>query len=63
MTPSDPRFVHQFVPGSEEEPTLLILLPGTGGNETNLLPSGRLFLPSATLLSPRGKVLENDKLR
>jgi predicted esterase len=52
-------FVHQFVPaGAENLPTLL-LLHGTGGDENDLLPLGRMLLPGAALLSPRGKILEN----
>ncbi|HXA08369.1 MAG TPA: alpha/beta hydrolase [Chthoniobacterales bacterium] len=54
-------FVHQFIPGSSER--TLLLLHGTGGNEHQLIPLGRELDPTAALLSPRGKVLENGYAR
>jgi predicted esterase len=64
MSPADPiaGFVHRFVPGRPGDPTLL-LLHGTGGDENDLLPLGPMVMPGATLLSPRGKVLENGMPR
>ncbi|HEY5894590.1 MAG TPA: alpha/beta hydrolase [Chthoniobacterales bacterium] len=56
-----PDFIHQFVPGSSER--TLLLLHGTGGSETDLIPLGRALDPEASLLSPRGKVLENGMPR
>lgn len=41
----------------------LLLLHGTGGNEDDLIPLGQKISPSASLLSPRGKVLENGMPR
>jgi predicted esterase len=56
-----PDFIHEFVPGSSNR--MLLLLHGTGGNERDLIPLGRELDPNATLLSPRGKVLENGMPR
>jgi predicted esterase len=56
-----PDFIHEFVPGSSNR--TLLLLHGTGGNEHDLIPLGRELDPSAALLSPRGKVLENGMPR
>ena len=56
-----PDFIHEFVPGSTDR--TLLLLHGTGGNERDLIPIGRELDPNASLLSPRGKVLENGMPR
>ncbi|HVW79220.1 MAG TPA: alpha/beta hydrolase [Alloacidobacterium sp.] len=55
-------FIHRFVPAQNSKRTLLIL-HGTGGNENDLLPIGRMLDPESALLSPRGKVLENGAPR
>lgn len=59
-------FIHRFIPSTGSDvagaPTLL-LLHGTGGNEDDLLGLGSSLLPSANLLSPRGKILENGMPR
>ena len=54
-------FVHGFVPGSSKR--TLLLLHGTGGNEHDLIPVGRELDPTAAILSPRGKVLEDGMPR
>ena len=56
-----PDVIHEFVPGSSER--TLLLLHGTGGSEHDLIPLGRKLDPTAALLSPRGKVLENGMPR
>jgi len=56
-----PDFIHEFVPGNS--PRTLLLLHGTGGNERDLIPLGHELDPTAALLSPRGKVLENGMPR
>jgi predicted esterase len=56
-----PDFIHEFVSGSSAR--TLLLLHGTGGNERDLIPLGRELDPNASLLSPRGKVLENGMPR
>ncbi len=53
---------HLWIPPSAEAPTLL-LLHGTGGGENDLVPLGRMLLPGAGVLSPRGNVLENGMPR
>jgi phospholipase/carboxylesterase len=58
----DLGFVHRFVPGDPGRAPLL-LLHGTGGNESDLLPLAERVAPGAALLSPRGKVLEDGMPR
>jgi len=60
---TDIGFVHRFVPAETPGKAPLLLLHGTGGNENDLLPLGQQLSPGAALLSPRGKVLENDMPR
>lgn len=59
-------FIHRFIPaagGNVATAPTLLLLHGTGGNENDLLDLGRSLAPSANLLSPRGKILENGMPR
>jgi phospholipase/carboxylesterase len=56
-----PDFIHEFVRGNSDR--TLLLLHGTGGNERDLIPLGRELDPNASLLSPRGKALENGMPR
>ena len=62
MAGSDLGFAHRFIPGAPDKPTLL-LLHGTGGDESDLLQLGEALLPGAARLSPRGQVLENGMPR
>jgi phospholipase/carboxylesterase len=56
-----PDFIHEFVHGNSDR--TLLLLHGTGGNERDLIPLGRELDSNASLLSPRGKILENGMPR
>lgn len=60
-------YIHRYVPpaanAEEGGGATLLLLHGTGGSETDLLPLGRALLPGAGLLSPRGKVNERGAAR
>lgn len=64
LNAEDLGFVHRFVPaqGENKVPTLL-LLHGTGGDESDLLDLGHSLAPEAALLSPRGKVSEHGAAR
>lgn len=55
-------FISRFVCGDKTRAPLL-LLHGTGGDENDLLPLGRMIAPGRTLLSVRGRVLENGMPR
>lgn len=61
MTGGDLGFEHVLEPGASGGTVLL--LHATGGDEHQLLGLGRDLAPRATLLSPRGKVLENGRTR
>lgn len=54
---------HIFQKGSNPEAPLLLLLHGTGGTETDLLPLSEMVSPGSSVLSVRGNVLENGMPR
>ncbi len=57
-------YVHVYTPAQDaREKTTLLLLHGTGGDEHALSGLGRMLLPGAGQLSPRGNVLENGMPR
>ena len=64
MQANELDFIHRFIPApSPATADTLLLLHGTGGDENDLLPLGRLLAPTANQLSPRGKVSENGMPR
>ena len=56
-------YIHRYEPGADPSRPPVLLLHGTGGDETDLIPLGREIAPGAALLSPRGNVLEGDRPR
>lgn len=60
---TDLSFIHRFERGGRDDLPPLLVLHGTGGNESDLLPLGQMIAPGAALLSPRGKVLEHGMPR
>jgi predicted esterase len=63
MTATALDHIHIYEPEKAGEARTLLLLHGTGGNEHDLIPVGRMLIPGAGLLSPRGKVLERGMPR
>jgi phospholipase/carboxylesterase len=71
------NFIHRFIPSTtsyekgegmdkskiKPSPPTLLLLHGTGGNERDLIPLGRRIYPNSSIISPRGKVLEQGMPR
>lgn len=62
MTTQDLGHVHQFIPATGDD-SVLLMLHGTGGDEHDLIPLGRMLRPGAAILSPRGNVVENGMPR
>ena len=56
-------YLHRFEPATVASTPPVLLLHGTGGNESDLLPLGRQLAPGSALLSPRGDVSENGMPR
>ena len=63
MKHDDLGFIHNFIPGQNNDGRILLLLHGTGGNEDDLLTIAQMIDERATILAPRGKVLENGMPR
>jgi phospholipase/carboxylesterase len=56
-------FIHRFEPATQPDKPPILLLHGTGGDENDLSPFGRVIAPGSALLAPRGKVLEGGMPR
>jgi predicted esterase len=59
-------FIHRFISAdskAKKSSLTLLLLHGTGGTEDDLIPLGNELTPDASILSVRGKVLENGMPR
>ena len=59
-------FIHRFIPphsNAKQSKQTLLLLHGTGGTEDDLIPLGNELAPNASILSVRGRVLENGMPR
>lgn len=54
---------HIFQKGTDPKIPTLVLLHGTGGTESDLLPLAQIIAPAASVLSIRGNVLENGMPR
>ena len=59
-SPENAEFVHVWEPPVTDDAPVLLTLHGTGGDERDLLALGRVLVPGAGLLSPRGNVIEGD---
>jgi phospholipase/carboxylesterase len=63
---NDLDFVHRFISDNskaQKSSLTLLLLHGTGGTEDDLIPLGNELATDASILSVRGKVLENGMPR
>ena len=60
----DLKYIHRYEAARDNTQNVtLLLLHGTGGDENALSGLGRMLLPGAGQLSPRGNVLENGMPR
>ncbi|HEV7838550.1 MAG TPA: alpha/beta hydrolase [Gemmatimonadaceae bacterium] len=59
----DLGFTHRFIPGQDSSAETLIVLHGTGGDENSLVGIAQAVAPGASIISPRGNVLENGAPR
>ena len=60
---TDLGFVHIYHAAAAADGPMFLVLHGTGGNESDLLPLASMIDPRAGVLSPRGKVLERGMPR
>ncbi|WP_378946102.1 VOC family protein [Mesorhizobium sp. ANAO-SY3R2] len=59
----DLPFVHRFYTPEDPDGSTIVLLHGSGGNETSLLPFAAKAAPNATLLALRGRATEEGTPR
>ena len=57
------QFIHRFYKPDNASNELVILLHGSGGNETSLVPLASKIWPRATLLGIRGRVMQDGGTR
>ncbi|KAB2655329.1 alpha/beta hydrolase [Brucella tritici] len=57
------QFIHRFYKPENASNELVILLHGSGGNETSLVPLASKIWPRATLLGIRGRVMQDGGTR
>jgi predicted esterase len=57
------EFPHRFIPGAMASAPTILALPGTGGDENDLVPLARMIDGDAAILSVRGRVSEGGKAR
>lgn len=63
ITYRDLSFVHRIHMPDEPDGSTLVLLHGSGGSETDLLPLGRKVAPNAVLIGVRGRATEEGIAR
>ena len=59
----DLPFVHRFYQPADSDGSVIVLLHGSGGNETDLMPFAHRISPRATLLGLRGRSTEEGTAR
>ncbi|WID98823.1 VOC family protein [Bosea vestrisii] len=59
----DLPFVHRFHQPADSDGSVIVLLHGSGGNETDLMPLAQRIAPRATLLGLRGRSTEEGTAR
>ncbi len=57
------QFIHRFYKPDNASSELVILMHGSGGNETSLVPLASKIWPRATLLGIRGRVMQDGGTR
>ncbi|MBB5703138.1 phospholipase/carboxylesterase [Ochrobactrum daejeonense] len=57
------QFIHRFYRPDNASGELVVLLHGSGGNETSLVPMAARIWPRATLLGVRGRVMQDGGTR